>query len=518
MKKTILLTDYFGILTTTIIFFSIIFATTANASSTNLILNPGFETFGANNLPINWTKEYWGNAVPTYKYPDIGRSLTDKSATITLSKKSTGDARWTTDAVSVSAGEVYLYNSWYKSNVATEINVEYTNLSSKKTYEYVLTLPSSGNVWKLASTTVKIPAGIIKAKFFNLIKKKGTLTVDDFSLVNLSTITATTTPPTPTEPPSILSFVSEPSSVLLGSSTTISWNAINVSNCNANGGWSGSKNIIGTEVIFPATTTTYVLNCNGSGGDISKQLTVMVQDPILISTSTPPVSTTTPSTWTEGVVAISFDDSWISQYSVVLPVLESNGIKGTFYITTEPIIDGWSDFMTPSQVKEISDKGHEIAGHTITHPHLPNLSQANLIKELTDSKTYLENLTGKKVNSFAYPYGEMNMNVKTHVAQAGYLTGRGVEYDTLNSSTTDKYNLRSPCILKSDNISLITKAIQDTKNNKELFIICLHEVKEGGDEYSVTPSQFLEIINQIKVSGVKTMTVQDATKLLFNLP
>jgi peptidoglycan/xylan/chitin deacetylase (PgdA/CDA1 family) len=216
-------------------------------------------------------------------------------------------------------------------------------------------------------------------------------------------------------------------------------------------------------------------------------------------------------------VALTFDDSWLSQYTNVLPVLESNGIKGTFYITTEPVISYWSDFMTPANVKDLSDKGHEVGGHTVTHAHLTNISSTNLLNELTQSKSYLETLTGKTVYSFAYPYGEWNNTVKNQVVNSGYRTARGTEEDFLNSSTTDRFALKSSCILKNTSISSIVSEIYKAKNNKQLYIICIHEVKEGGDEYTITPFQFAEIINQIKISGIKTMTVKEATDKLFGL-
>lgn len=227
----------------------------------------------------------------------------------------------------------------------------------------------------------------------------------------------------------------------------------------------------------------------------------------------PPPSPTT-GEWTEGMVTLSFDDSWISQYTAVLPILESVGIKATFYITTEPILGGWSDFMTPAQVKDISQKDHEIGDHTITHPHLIELSQTQINKEIIDSKNYLETLTGKSVTTMAYPYGEFNSIVQNLVKSAGYLTARGVDEENLNTATTNRYNLQSSCILKSTPFETIKKAIDNAKANKQWYILCIHEVKTVGDEYSITLAQFQEIINYIKQIGIKTVTVGEGTKLM----
>ncbi len=476
-----------------------------NADAVNLIQNSSFENAGSGGNPASWIKQNWGSQKPTFKYPDVGRLVTGKSASITYLRNSTGDARWSHDPVSVSAGEIYLYSSWYKSTAVTEIDIEYTDSTGKLSYEYVKTLPSTANVWKQVTANITIPVGKNKIRVYHAISKKGTLTVDDFSLINTSLVP----PPPPPAPMPTLEFLNLPQTILLGQSSELSWVSSSTTSCNASGGWTGSKSLVGSESVSPHATTTYILTCSGLGGSVVKQVELAV---IL------PVSTTTePGTWSEGAVTFTFDDAWISQYSVVLPMLELAGIKGTFYITTEPIIGGWSDFMTSQQVREISDMNHEIAGHTITHPHLTQLTTIDVNTELVNSKSYLENLTGKTVQSFAYPYGESNLSVRNLTSLAGYSTGRGVDYDKLNASTTDKFNLYSNCILRDTSIASIKKAIDDAKNNKQLYVICIHEVKVNGDQYSITPERLQEIIDYVKLTGIKTMTVKEAAKLLFNL-
>lgn len=430
-EKVFSLTSFFIFVVFGFLFGSI----SVNAQAVNLIQNPSLETLGTGGAPLNWKKDSWGTPKPTYKYPDIGRSTTDKSFSITLSKNSTGDARLSPDPISVVAGETYTYSSWYKSSVATEINAEYTNSAGKLSYAFIATVPASTS-WKQVTANVKIPTGITKVKIYHLISKKGTLTVDDFSF---SKAGATTTPPISTTTP---------------------------------------------PVPPPATTT-------------------------------PPVPPTPPTTW-DAMVSITFDDSWISQYTNALPILEKAGMKGTFYITTEPLIERWDEFMNPTQVKDIANRGHEIGGHTVTHPHLPELSDADITKEVTDSKKYLETLVGRSVTALAYPFGEFNSTVKNLIKSAGYTTARGVQGETLNIATTDKYNLQSPCLLKTTPFSTVKKAIDNAKSKKQWYILCFHEIKNNGTEYSVSVAQFQKIIDYIKSSGIKVVTVKEGSAMMTN--
>jgi peptidoglycan/xylan/chitin deacetylase (PgdA/CDA1 family) len=48
-------------------------------------------------------------------------------------------------------------------------------------------------------------------------------------------------------------------------------------------------------------------------------------------------------------------------------------------------------------------------------------------KEVGESRKALEDLLGEPVYSFAYPYGDLNGEVKDAVREAGYTFGIGVE-------------------------------------------------------------------------------------------
>lgn len=170
--------------------------------------------------------------------------------------------------------------------------------------------------------------------------------------------------------------------------------------------------------------------------------------------------------------------------------------------------------MTVNQVKDIANKGHEIAGHTVTHADLTTLSQSRINTEIKNSKTYLQGLVGQTVVSFAYPYGALNATVKNLLTQAGYTNARGVEYDNLNLKTTDKMALNSMCIETSNSLAEIKAEIDKAKANKQWFILCVHEVKTGGDQYTMTPQKLQDVINYIKQTGIKVVTVKEGRALM----
>jgi len=61
-----------------------------------------------------------------------------------------------------------------------------------------------------------------------------------------------------------------------GESTYLRWTSANTNYCTASNGWSGSKSTSGYESVSPNSDTTYSLTCYGSGGQISRSVTIYV--------------------------------------------------------------------------------------------------------------------------------------------------------------------------------------------------------------------------------------------------
>jgi hypothetical protein len=69
-----------------------------------------------------------------------------------------------------------------------------------------------------------------------------------------------------------------PASITVGSSATLTWNAINTSGCTASGAWSGSQGSSGTQSVSPsaAGTDTYTLTCMGANGSVNSSAVLTV--------------------------------------------------------------------------------------------------------------------------------------------------------------------------------------------------------------------------------------------------
>jgi hypothetical protein len=126
------------------------------------------------------------------------------------------------------------------------------------------------------------------------------------------------------------------------------------------------------------------------------------------------------------IVSFTFDDGRQTQYSARGP-LAAHGMRGTFYINSGVVADTTDGFyMTWAQIQGLAADGNEITGHSLTHPHLVNLSSDAARHEICDDRTNLLNRGFAPVASFAYPYAEYNATVQSIVRECGYTSARGV--------------------------------------------------------------------------------------------
>jgi peptidoglycan/xylan/chitin deacetylase (PgdA/CDA1 family) len=105
-------------------------------------------------------------------------------------------------------------------------------------------------------------------------------------------------------------------------------------------------------------------------------------------------------------VMLSFDDTHEEDYLNVFPILNRLGLKAVFFINT--VVIGKPGYMTSMQIKELSDSGHTIGGHTWNHPNIKKLRERDLTWQIDKPKQDIEKITGKPVEHFAYPYGVWN--------------------------------------------------------------------------------------------------------------
>lgn len=135
-------------------------------------------------------------------------------------------------------------------------------------------------------------------------------------------------------------------------------------------------------------------------------------------------------------VHVTFDDAYRDVLEV-LPLLEELSLPTTVFACSayadagrplavpelaadaEGIPDALAT-MSWDMLREIAERGVEIGSHTVSHPHLTQLSDDELDRELRDSRSRIEDKLGRPARLLAYPYGEHDARVQAAARRAGY--------------------------------------------------------------------------------------------------
>jgi len=127
-------------------------------------------------------------------------------------------------------------------------------------------------------------------------------------------------------------------------------------------------------------------------------------------------------------LTFSFDDG-ITQDARIMEILNKYGLTATFNINTGLFgLDSSASVsnavgvqvshvrLTEQQVGDGYYDGFEVAGHTVTHPALSNISDEEVIRQVQTDLDNIERITGQKAIGLAYPGGTQSVseqNVKT---------------------------------------------------------------------------------------------------------
>ena len=145
-------------------------------------------------------------------------------------------------------------------------------------------------------------------------------------------------------------------------------------------------------------------------------------------------------------VAITFDDGCETDLLVAAPALNARGFGATFYVTTGFL--NRRGFLSSVQLRELADLGFEIGSHGVTHRFLPDLADAEVRMELSDSRKRLEDTIGRAVVHFSCPGGRWNMRLATLAEEAGYASVATSRIGSANGC----FNLARAAVMRSTSL------------------------------------------------------------------
>lgn len=160
----------------------------------------------------------------------------------------------------------------------------------------------------------------------------------------------------------------------------------------------------------------------------------------------------------------------------ILDLLEEHKAKATFFVL------GWVAERQPALVRQIAERGHEVASHGYGHDLVYELSPAEFRSDVARCKAMLEDLTGSRVVGYRAP----SFSITDWAV--GILQELGFEYDSSAFPTVahDRYG-------KLTGVSAGNPIIELKPGFFEVCISCLNLGKRGlpwggGGYFRIVPS------------------------------
>lgn len=196
-------------------------------------------------------------------------------------------------------------------------------------------------------------------------------------------------------------------------------------------------------------------------------------------------------------VVLTYDDALNVHLDNVIPLLDSLGLKGTFYLSAS--FPGCKNRL--NDWKKAAAEGHELANHTLFHPCIGNIpgrewvnaendmsryTVKRMVNEARMTNIFLQALDGKTERTFAYPCGDMKIGDTAYMDSMhnDFIAARAVREQM---HTIDKINLYDIDCYAMNNataeqmIQLVNQAVQ----SHTLLVLLFHGV---GGEHSINVS------------------------------
>lgn len=118
-----------------------------------------------------------------------------------------------------------------------------------------------------------------------------------------------------------------------------------------------------------------------------------------------------------GQVALTFDDGPHPRITPwLLDVLAKRRMRATFFLVGQQAVQ------YPELVRAIVAGGHEVAVHSYTHRNMTRLAQAEIERELAQSRWAVARACGKRPSLFRPPGGHYSADVRAAAAALGFRT------------------------------------------------------------------------------------------------
>jgi sialate O-acetylesterase len=207
-------------------------------------------------------------------------------------------------------------------------------------------------------------------------------------------------------------------------------------------------------------------------------------------------------------VVITYDDAIDQHLDNAVPVLDSLGLKATFYITA------FSKSMQTrmNEWKKLASKGHELGNHTLFHPciggkgrewvrpeyDMNNYTVQRMVDETRMTNLFLKALDGKTKRTFAFTCGDLKIGDSSFInaMKNDFVAARAVRNEMHKLNEIDLYN--TDCyLINGETSAQMIEWVKKAVETNSLLVILFHGVG-GGNSLNVSLPAHREFLQYLK--------------------
>ena len=213
---------------------------------------------------------------------------------------------------------------------------------------------------------------------------------------------------------------------------------------------------------------------------------------------------TTPALAEGGLLSVTLDDARLSQLTNGLRIMNDLNLVGTLYVATEGVEQATTQateprFMTWAGVNAFVQSGWEIGAHTHTHPHLNELTPAQVEDELSHSRDLIIQHTRVMPVSFASPFGDYNDVVvasvmqyyQSHALAWGGNEGRNTP-DNFSAAALGRFDVSWDVSLTA---ARVCDMMQQAAEQQQWLVLAFHDIVDGeAGQYQTSVDSFADMM------------------------
>lgn len=207
-------------------------------------------------------------------------------------------------------------------------------------------------------------------------------------------------------------------------------------------------------------------------------------------------------------VVLTYDDAIDQHLDNAVPVLDSLGLKATFYITAysssiQARMSAW---------RSLAVRGHELGNHTLFHPcmggpdrtwvkpeyDMRTYTVQRMIDETRMTNIFLQSLDGKTRRTFAFTCGDMKIGDSSFInpMKKDFVAARAVRNEMHQMNEIDLYNI--DCfVVNGESGAQLTAWAKKAMETNSLLVVLFHGVG-GGNALNVSLSAHREFLLFLK--------------------